>query len=158
MALESYSVSGVVEVREATGSPGRITGVLLPAGRVAADRKELFVGSGITTPSAGIRLLPEHRSTTSIMEFDPIRDPDGSLRIDHRLPDSPEGRSAAQGIRNGTKARMSIEFHSISSKIVSGVREVRQSLVEAVALVGEGSYSQTRAEVRVKRKRVRSWP
>ena len=157
MALESYSVSGVVEVREATGSPGRIIGLILPAGRVASDRKEVFVGAGITTPSAGIRLLPEHRSTTSIMEFDPIRDADGSLRIDHRLPDSPEGRSAAQGIRNGTKARMSIEFHALSSTIVSGVREIRASLVDAVALVGEGAYDQARAEVRSKRKRSRSW-
>ena len=78
MALESYSVSGVVEVREASGSPGRITGVLLPAGRVAADRKEIFIGSGIQTPSAGIRLLPAHHSTTIIMAFDPVRDPDGS--------------------------------------------------------------------------------
>ena len=43
---------------------------------------------------------------------------------------------------------MSIEFHSLSSKIVSGVREIRQSLVDAVALVGEGSYSQARAELR----------
>ena len=150
MASESYRVSGVVEIRAASGSPGRITGVILPAGRVASDRKEVFVGAGITTPSAGIRLLPEHRSPTSIMEFDPIRDADGSLRIDHRLPDSPEGRSAAQGIRNGTKARMSIEFHALSSTIVSGVREIRASLVEAVALVGEGAYDQARAELRGK--------
>ena len=147
MAPEQYQ-AGTVEIREATGSPGRVVGVILPAGRVAGDRREIFVGAGITTPAAGMRLIPEHRSQTTILTFDPLRDSDGTLRIDHRLPDSPEGREAAQVIRNGSKARLSVEFHSLAEGTVQGVREVRQSLVEAVALVGEGSYSQARAELR----------
>ena len=44
-------------------SPGRLVGVILPAGRVAGDRPELFVGSGVQTPADGIALLPEHRSS-----------------------------------------------------------------------------------------------
>ena len=103
MNAEHYpNVDGALEVREASGSPGRIVGVILPAGRVAADRRELFVGTGIQTPASGLRLLPEHRSNVTIMEFDPVRDADGTLRIDHVLPDSVEGRAAAQSIRDGS--------------------------------------------------------
>ena len=40
-----------LECRDATGSPGRLVGVILPAGRVAGDRPELFVGSGVQTPA-----------------------------------------------------------------------------------------------------------
>ena len=151
---EHHFVQGALEIRASSGSPGRVVGVILPAGRVADDRREVFVGSGITTPLSGVRLLPEHRSATTIMTFDPIRDPDGSIRIDHRLPDTAEGRSAAVNIRNGTTARLSVEFHALASAVVSGVREIRSSLVEAVALVGSGAYDQARAEVRSKRVRV----
>lgn len=84
------------------------------------------------------------------MTFDPIRDPDGSLRIDHRLPDSQEGRAAAQAIRSGQTPDLSVEFNALDDVLVSGVREVRSSLVSAVALVPSGSYNQARAELRGK--------
>ena len=103
---------GAVEVRAATGSPGRVVGIIVPAGRVAGDRRELFVGEGITTPADGIRLVPEHRSSKTIMVFDPVRSADGTLRIDHLLPDTPEGREAARVIRDGSKSFLSAEFHS----------------------------------------------
>lgn len=155
MNAEHYpNVDGELEVREASGSPGRIVGVILPAGRMAADRRELFVGTGIQTPANGLRLLPEHRSTVTIMEFDPVRDADGTLRIDHQLPDTVEGRAAAQSIRDGSTSRLSAEFFPLSEQTVSSVREVRESLVTAVALVGSGSYGQARAEVRSKRVQV----
>ena len=93
MASEQHHVATTLEVREATGSPGRLVGVLLPAGRVAGDRPELFVGAGIRTPAEGVRLIAEHRSATTVMRFDPIRSADGSLSVDHLLPDTPEGRA-----------------------------------------------------------------
>ena len=148
---------GAVEVRAATGSPGRVVGIIVPAGRVAGDRRELFVGEGITTPADGIRLVPEHRSSKTIMVFDPVRSADGTLRIDHLLPDTPEGREAARVIRDGSKSFLSAEFHSLSDAVISGVREIRESLVIAAALVNDGAYNQTRAEVRSRRKRSRSW-
>ena len=81
MSSEHRTSDAALECRDVTGSPGRLVGLILPAGRVAGDRPELFVGSGVTTPAAGVRLLPEHRSKTTVMTFDPIRDPDGSLRV-----------------------------------------------------------------------------
>ena len=151
MNVEHYPNVDALEVRESAGSPGRIVGVILPAGRVAADRRELFVGGGITTPANGLRLLPEHRSNVTIMEFDPIRDADGTLRIDHLLPDSVEGRAAAQSIRDGSTPNLSAEFIALSEQTVSSVREVRTSLVTAAALVNSGAYGQARAELRSKK-------
>ena len=104
-------------------------------------------------------LLPEHRSTTTIMTFDPVRDPDGTLRIDHRLPNSVEGRAAADAVRTGRTPALSAEFHALDAGWVSGVREVRQSLVSAAALVPAGAYNQATAEVRAKgnHRRVLTW-
>ena len=110
---EHHRIDGALECRDATGSPGRLVGVILPVGRVAGDRPELFVGSGVQTPSEGIALLPEHRSTTVVMRFDPVRDADGSLRVDHLLPDTPEGLAIAASVRSGKTPGLSVEFHSL---------------------------------------------
>ena len=157
MRPEHHRIDGALECREATGSPGRLVGVILPAGRVAGDRPELFVGSGVQTPADGIALLPEHRSAVVVMRFDPLRGDDGTLKIDHRLPDSPEGRAMAASVRSGATPNLSIEFHPLDEAQVSGVREVRQSLVVAVATVPAGSYDQSTAEVRAKSHRVAWW-
>ena len=157
MSSEHHRIDGTVECREATGSPGRLVGVILPVGRVAGDRPELFVGSGVQTPAEGIALLPEHRSTTVVMRFDPIRQADGSLQVDHRLPNSPEGRALAASVRSGATTGLSVEFHSLDEAQVQGVREVRQSLVTAVATVTSQSYDQARAEVRSTTRPVAWW-
>ena len=159
MSSEHHRTDAALECRDATGSPGRLVGVILPAGRVAGDRKEIFVGSGVQTPAEGIALLPEHRSSVVIMRFDPIRDDDGSLKVDHLLPDSPEGRAMAASVRSGATPGLSVEFHSLDDAMVSGVREVRQSLVTAVATVPAGAYAQAAAEVRAKthHRRVLTW-
>ena len=151
---EHHRIDGPLECRDATGSPGRLVGLILPVGRVASDRPELFVGSGVSTPREGIRLLPEHRSSTVVMRFDPIVAADGSLRVDHLLPDTPEGVALAASVRSGKTPGLSVEFHSLDEARVSGVREVRQSLVTAVATVTTQAYDQARAEVRSKRRRV----
>ena len=157
MSSEHHRIDGTVECREATGSPGRLVGLILPVGRVAGDRPELFVGSGVQTPAEGIALLPEHRSTTVVMRFDPIRQADGSLQVDHRLPNSPEGRALAASVRSGATTGLSVEFHSLDEAQVQGVREVRQSLVTAVATVPSQSYDQARAEVRSTTRPVAWW-
>ena len=157
MSSEHHRIDGTVECREATGSPGRLVGLILPVGRVAGDRPELFVGAGVQTPAEGIALLPEHRSTTVVMRFDPIRKADGSLQVDHRLPNSPEGRALAASVRSGATTGLSVEFHSLDEAQVQGVREVRQSLVTAVATVTSQSYDQARAEVRTRQTRPVAW-
>ena len=151
---EHHRIDGTVECRDATGSPGRLVGVILPVGRVAADRPELFVGSGITIPSGGVALLPEHRSSTIVMHFDPIRGADGALQVDHLLPDTPEGVALAASVRSGETPGLSVEFFALDSKQVQGVREVRESLITAVATVPNQSYDQAVVEVRSQQCRV----
>ena len=109
------------------------------------------------TPSGGLALLPEHRSSTVVMRFDPIVASDGSLSVDHLLPDTPEGVALAASVRSGATPGLSVEFHSLDEAQVSGVREVRQSLITAVATVPSQSYHQARGEVRSKRRRRRFW-
>ena len=151
---EQHRIDGPLECRDAAGSPGRLVGVILPVGRVAGDRPELFVGGGVTIPRDGIALLPEHRSSTVVMRFDPLVASDGSLQVDHLLPDTPAGVALAASVRSGKTPGLSVEFHSLDEAQVQGVREVRQSLVTAVATVPSQSYDQARAEVRSKRRRV----
>ena len=159
MRPEYHAGDAALECRDATGSPGRLVGVILPAGRVAGDRPELFVGAGVQTPADGIALLPEHRSSTVIMNFDPVRDSDGTLHVDHLLPNTPAGVALAASVRDGRTPGLSVEFHSLDEARVSGVREIRQSLISAVAVVPAGAYNQATAEVRAKghHRRVLTW-
>ena len=154
MSREQHRIVGTLECRDATGSPGRLVGVVLPVGRVAGDRPEIFIGSGVSTPREGIRLLPEHRSNVTVMTFDPIRGADGELRVDHLLPNTPEGLALAAAVRSGRTPGLSVEFHSLEEAQVSGVREVRSSLITAVAAVPSQSYAQARAEVRSRKRRL----
>ena len=157
MRPEFHAGHAALECRDATGSPGRLIGTILPVGRVAGDRPELFVGSGVQTPADGIALLPEHRSSVVVMHFDPIRGADGELRVDHLLPNTPDGEALAASVRSGKTPGLSVEFHSLDEAQVSGVREVRQSLVVAVATVPRQSYDQARAEVRTRQTRPVPW-
>ena len=146
-----------VELRGANvagGSPGRLVGVLLPLGRVAGDRREVFTPGSVSWPHNGMRLLREHLGR-QIMRFTPV-EADGEIRIDAELPDTAEGREAADLVRTGARAGLSVEFHAVNDALVSGVREVRSAIVDAAALVPMGSYDQARAEVR-QRREVRLW-
>ena len=152
---EQHHVAAKLECREAAGSPGRLTGLIVPFGRVAGDRPELFVSSGVQTPSEGVALLPEHRSQTVIMRFDPIRTAEG-LTVDHLLPDTPEAARLAAAVRDGRTPGLSVEFHALAESRSNGgrVREIQSSLITAVATVPSQSYTQSKAEIRSKRARV----
>ena len=146
-------MSDLIEVRcalECRGAGvGRISGVILPLGRVAADRREVFTPGSVTWPSGGVSLLAEHRGR-EIMKFTPI-ERRGSIEIDEQLPDNELGREVAAEIRSGRKRGLSVEFRARVSALVQGVREVREAIVEAAAVVKLGAYDQAVAEVRERR-------
>ena len=131
---------------ESRQGPGRIVGTLIEAGRVAGDRPEVFAPGSIRWPREGIRLLAEHRGA-QVLAFQPVED-GAALRVDELLPDTPLGRAAADGIRDGSRSALSVEFHATEEAQVSGVREVRSAFVDAAALVPSGAYEQARAELR----------
>ena len=146
-----------VEVEQRGDGAGRIRGVILPLGRVAGDRREVFTPGSVSWPSNGVRLLAEHRGR-QIMRFQPI-ERRGNLEIDEQLPDTDLAREVAAEIRSGKRAGLSVEFHALKDAVVQGVREIRAALVDGAAVVQSGAYDQARAEVRSRRhhRRVLAW-
>lgn len=133
-------------------SPGRIVGTMLTTGRVAGDRPEVFAPGGVTWPSGGVALLMEHRGR-EVMRFTPeVRG--AEVRIDAPLPDTALGRALADEIRSGKRRGMSVEFHALRETRTQGVREIERALVDGVIATDNPSYSQTRVEVRDRRRRV----
>lgn len=126
--------------------PGRIRGTILPLGRVASDRREVFAPGSVTFPSNGVALLAEHEGR-QVMRFTPI-ERRGNLEIDEQLPDTPLGREVADEIRSGKRAGLSVEFRAIWDRVVQGVRQIEGALVEGAALCPVPAYSQARAELR----------
>ena len=139
------------------GGPGRLTGTILPFGRVAGDRREVFTPGSVTIPDGGIALLAEHRGR-EVMRFVPV-ERDGELRIDAALPDSALGREVAEEVRSGRRAQLSIEFHALADAMVQTVREIRSALLTGAALVRSGAYDQATAEVRTRtdHRKVLTW-
>ena len=136
-----------VEFRETDDdSPGTLAGMILPVGRVASDRKEIFVPGSATFPDGGVRLLLEHEGR-EIMTVAPTVAMDG-YSIEAILPSSPEGIEAAELVQSGKRSSLSVEFEAIEEERVSEVREVRRALISAAALVPSGAYEQARAELR----------
>ena len=146
--LENESLLASIEFRESEtdDSPGIISGLILPIGRIAADRKEVFTPNSARFPASGVRLLLEHQGR-QVMAFQPVAVEDG-FRIEAVLPSSPEGIEAAELVRSGTRSALSIEFRALEAETVSQVREVRAALIEAAALVPAGAYGQAQAELR----------
>ena len=146
MENESLIVSGL-ELREgSTDDSPMLCGLILPVGRIAADRKEVFTPGSATFPSGGVRLLLEHQGRV-VTTFEPVVGTDGYY-IEAVLPTSPEGVEAAELVRSGKRSALSVEFRALEAETVSQVREVRAALIEAAALVPAGAYEQARAELR----------
>lgn len=141
-----------LELRASETSPGRLVGTLLEYGRVAGDRREVFTPNSVRWPANGVRLLAEHRGRM-VTRVAPVLE-GSELRLDVALPDTALGREVAGEIRAGRKRGLSVEFFATEEAQVSGVREVRSALVDAVAVVPSPAYDQARVEVRQKRRRV----
>ena len=135
-----------VQIREADDGP-MLRGVILQEGRAAqGGRAESFAPLSVVWPSSGIALLGEHRGA-ALAHAVPVRDVDGSLRIETRA--TPAILEAYE-----TRKYFSIEFHAISEvRTKGGVRELTRALVESAALVKSPEYSQAVVEVRSKRRR-----
>ena len=144
-------------LEEREGGSGRIRGTILPIGRIAGDRREVFTPGSVSWPAAGVRLLAEHRGR-QVMRFTPIERA-GNLEIDEQLPDSDLGREVAGEIRSGKRSGLSVEFHATEDRMVQGVREISGALVNGAAVTASPAYRQARAEVResIKHRLVLTW-
>ena len=144
-----------VELREdaTLASPGRLTGTLLTYGERASDRPELFEPGAFDLDairaSGGIVINRQHARGNPIMRVSPELRGD-ELVIDQPLPDTQAGRDAAVEIRSGLMRGLSVEFHALKARMVSGVRRISEAALVAGGLVDDPSYSGSTVEVRDK--------
>ena len=79
-----------VELRESEAdddSPGSIHGLILPVGRIAADRKEVFTPGSATFPEWRCEVACSNTRAATVMTFAPVVVEDG-YRIEAALPNS----------------------------------------------------------------------
>ena len=140
-----------VEIREDEGrlGPGRLFGIVMPYGKRASDRPELFETGSLTWPDDGIVLNRMHSRKFPIMRISPTV-VDNEVRIDQPLPDTQAGRDAAAEIRQGLFRGLSVEFVALRESVAGGIRRISSAMLRAVALVDSPSYSAAAVEVRAK--------
>ena len=134
------SLSCTVELRE--GDTPQLIATILSEGRSASGgRKELFIPGSCCWPPSGIHVRLTHlgESETSAI---PVRDDLG--RIEIRTKATP---AIIDAVKAGSRF-MSVEFHAIEQRIVSGVREVMQAFISGATLTDKPEYDTTKAEVR----------
>lgn len=134
-------ITSPVEMRQ--GVLGRtLHGVMLQEGRAARMRREVFAPGSVRWPSNGVSVLLRHHGEPHVRAM-PERQPDGRITIEAVA--TPSIREAVEGGRR----HMSVEFHSLDEATTGGgIREIREALVPAVALVPDPEYTQTVAEIR----------
>ena len=116
--MENESLVVQVELRESEtddDSPGTISGLILPVGRIAADRKEVFTPGSATFPSGGVRLLLEHQGR-EVMVFEPVPTSRTATTSRPFFRDSPEGVEAAALVKSGKRSALSVEFRCPGSR------------------------------------------
>lgn len=136
------------ELREDdSGSPGRITGVLLRYGERAADRPELFEADSLRWAAEGIVLNRQHNRAAPIMRVVPVVK-EGAVMIDAPLPDTLAGRDAAAEIRGGLMRGLSVEFRAVKESFEGNLRRIKEAVLGGAGLVDSPSYAGSGVEVR----------
>ena len=135
----------------AEGKPSRLVGVLLPFGKQAQDRAEMFLPGSLSWPEDGVLLRRQHNRSQPILKFLPIQDEEG-LKVDAPIPDTVAGRDAAEEIRSGLFSGLSVEFRATKQTILSGVRRIAAGVLCGAGLVDSPSYSQAKVEVEARAK------
>lgn len=105
-----------------------------------------------------VALRMEHLGR-EVMRFEPTIS-GAEVRIDAARPDTRDGRTLADEIRQGKRRGMSVEFHALRQSRAQGVREIERALVDGVIATGDPAYRQTRVEVReglLERRRAAVW-
>ena len=76
--MENDKLIYAVELRASStdDSPGTLSGLIVPIGRIAADRKEVFTPGSAVFPDGGVKLLLEHQGR-EVMAFEPVDGLDG---------------------------------------------------------------------------------
>ena len=138
-----------VEVREAEADGPLLLATIVQEGRAAGGgRAELFIPLSVIWPTNGIAILVEHRGR-EVGRAIPSRETNGEIRISAKA--TPEIRKAF-----AVKRFMSVEFTELWQRTgrPAGVREIARAYVDAAAMTNDPEYTQSRAEIRSRGRRV----
>ena len=147
--------SAAVEVRGEADAP-RLYLRAIATGEQAGDRLEVF-DQLPTQPEGGVLVGRLHPADRAPVMRARLEQRDGALILDSPIPDTAAGRDLAHEVRSGLLPMASIEFQALADRMVRGVRRISDSIVSAVALVPEASYTSATAEVRRRRRRRARW-
>lgn len=125
--------------------PGLLSGRLMRFGEVIKHQHgpEAFEPRSLRfSAEHGVTLYDGHdtfpRRPVSIVH--PVQD-EREARIEHRLPDTPAGRSVAARVRSGELKGLSVEFQAVKESRAAGVRRIAQANVVGLAVVRNPAYS-----------------
>ena len=158
METRSVIVEGLEFREDSTRlSPGTISGSLLKYGETIRHERglEVFEPRSLTwDKDHGIVLYNSHEQR----ERKPVgivfpEDNGTEARFTFNLPDSPAGRRLATEVRNQKLKGLSIEFRSLSEKVVQGIRRIAKAAVSGIAAVETPAYQTASLEVRDKQDR-----
>ena len=135
-----------VEIRESEGVP-RLHGTIMQEGRAATGGlAELFAPGSVLWPEGGIAIRTEHHGRAEAHAM-PTRQPDGEIRI------AAKATPAIVAAVNAGRKAMSVEFTALrETRTAGGVREITRAFVDGAALTDDPEYTQTKAEVRTRRR------
>ena len=150
----------LVEVRfeqdENRTSPGLLSGVLMPYGQRGRVRREVFEQGAFVWPSEGIIINSMHQDTAPILRATPFVE-GKELRIRQPFPNTTAGRDAAENLKEGVYAGLSVEFHSRRETRGAGnMRVIQAAELVGGALVTRPEYENAIAEVR-NQQEARGW-
>ena len=143
---------------ESRQSPGRLSGILVPYGKRANDRPEMFEPNSLYWPDEGIVIREMHNRLNPIVKVLPFVE-GSELRIDAVLPDTQRARDVATSMKGDLPlySGLSVEFHPERETRRGGLRIIQKALLTGGGLVDIPAYREATAEVRQQEKRRRFW-
>ena len=140
-----------IEIRETDGRP-RLVGTILHEGRAArGGLAEVFEPNSVAWPEEGIGILLQHYGAPETRAV-PVREAGGAIRVS--VPATPAIVAAVQSGRD----QMSVEFHALrETRTAGGVRAIERAFVDGATLTDNAEYPGTAAEIRDRKRRVRTW-
>ena len=147
----------MLEIREAEGSPGLVSGTLVKYGDIAQVRgyKESFAPGAfgdLAKANVFVRFMHQRRRPLGRNGIGGLTlfDSPTELRFEHILPDTADGRDTAILVRNQTLGGASAEFSPGKYDINHRERAVihRQATLVGLSLVDIPAYPHSNIEIR----------
>ena len=123
-----------------------LSGVAMRYGDVSPDFRERFVPGAFGAVST-IAVNLQHDAAITVAPDALLTDSARELRVRAELP---EGSAALALVRRGALNGFSVEFHSRAERREGGVRVIERATLTGLALVDQGAYPQSKAEVRAR--------